>query len=173
MKSTRLVLVVAAIAIIAFVAYRRAGPARKAKSGESNGDLVLQVRAIPVIHNLALGSFTIPAKGTHDVKIALEETGLRNARLSGEFSVAGGAAIQVMLLDQTQYSRLKSGSTPSEVLYLSKMAASGDIQAAFPRMGTYYLVFDNSSSSSDTTVNSDVSLRYETVQIDSGTSKAR
>ena len=38
---------------------------------------------------------------------------------------------------------------------------NGDIEAAIPRGGTYYLVFDNSHSESAATVTADVTVRYE------------
>jgi hypothetical protein len=115
----------------------------------------------------------VPAKGTHDVKIALDEPRMQNARLSGYFSTAGGAGIQVMLLDENQYTRLQNHQTPSEFLFLSKTAQAGNIEAMIPRAGAYYLVFDNSASDSTIKVKSDVSVRYVTMQVDSGTSQKK
>jgi hypothetical protein len=167
MKTVRPILLAIAIAIVAFAIYRKTIPEKKTVTPESRTDLVLQVRAIPVTHNLALGDFEIPAKATHDVRIAFDENG-RNVRLSGEFATAGGPGIQVMLLDENQYHRVQNHETPSEFLYMSKVATKGNIEADIPRTGTYYLVFDNSSSESIAKVHADVVLRYEMIHVDSG-----
>src|SRR5215475_12020196 len=107
MKTVRPILLAIAIAVVAFAIYRRANPEKKAVTPGSATDLVLQVRSIPVVHNLALGDFEIPARATHDVRIAYDESG-RNVRLSGEFATAGGPGIQVMLLNEKEYNRLKN-----------------------------------------------------------------
>src|SRR5262249_688060 len=163
MKTARPILLAIAIAIVAFGIYRKAVPEKKAVT--SSADLV--VRSIPVVQNLALGDFKIPAKATHDVRIAFDESG-RNVRLSGEFATAAGPGIQVMLLDEKQYQRFQNHQAPSEFLYMSKVATKGNIEADIPRNSTYYLVFDNSSSDSIAKVHADVSLRYEMVHVDSG-----
>jgi hypothetical protein len=166
-KTARPILLAIAIAIVAFAIYRRAVPEKKAVTPASGNDVVLQVRSIPVIHNLALGDFEIPAKSTHDVKITFDENG-RNVRLSGEFATAGGPGIQVMLLNEDQYNRFQNHQAPSEVLFMSKVSQKGNIEADIPRVGTYHLVFDNSSSDSVAKVHADVALRYEMVHVDSG-----
>ena len=104
MKTVRPILLAIAIAVIAFVIYRRAFPEKKAAN--SPGSVVLEVRSIPVTHNLALGDFEVPARATHDVKIAFDESA-SNARVSGEFAAVEGPGIQVMLLDENQYRRAK------------------------------------------------------------------
>jgi hypothetical protein len=166
-KTVRPILLAIAIAVVAFAIYRKAVPEKKAVTPASGTDLVLQVRSIPVVHNLALGDFEIPAKSTHDVRIAFDESG-RNVRLSGEFATAGGSGIQVMLLDENQYQRFQNHQAPSGFLYMSKVATKGNIAANIPRNGTYYLVFDNSSSDSIAKVHADVALRYEMVHVGSG-----
>jgi hypothetical protein len=167
MKTVRPILLAFAIAIVAFGIYRKANPEKKAVTPASGTDLVLQVRSIPVVHNLALGDFEIPPKATHDVRIAFDENG-RNVRLSGEFATASGPGLQVTLLDENQYQRFQNHQAPSEFLYMSKVATKGTIEADIPRAGTYYLVFDNSSSDSIAKVHADVALRYEMIHVDSG-----
>src|SRR5262249_19405793 len=167
MKNARPILLAIATVIVAFAIYRKAIPAKKAVTPPSRTDLVLQVRSIPVVHNLDLGDFEIPAKATHDVRIAFDENG-RNVRLSGEFITAAGSGIEVMLLDEDQYHGFQNHQVPSEFLFMSKVATKGNIEADIPRTGTYYLVFDNSSSDSIAKVHADVSLRYEMVHVDSG-----
>jgi hypothetical protein len=167
MKTVRPILLAIAIAVLAFAIYRKVIPARKAAVPPSGGSLLLEVRSIPVVHNLALGDFDIPAKATHDVTIDFDESG-RNVRLSGEFSTAGGSGIQVMLLDENQYSRFQKHLVLSEFLFLSKMATKGIVEAEIPRTGRYYLIFDNSSSESSTKVHADVAIRYQMVHVDSG-----
>ena len=164
MKTARPILLAIAIAVIAFVIYRRAFPEKKAAN--SPGSVVLEVRSIPVTHNLALGDFEVPARATHDVKIAFDESA-SNARVSGEFAAAEGPGIQVMLLDENQYRRAQNHQPPSGFLYLSKVATKGNIEADLPRTGTYYLVFDNSSSQSSTKVHADVAIRYQMMHVDS------
>ena len=167
MKTVRPILLAIAIAALAFAIYRKVVPERRAATPPAGGDLVLQVRSIPVIHNLALGDFEIPAKATHDVTIDFDESG-RNVRLSGEFSTGGGTGIQVMLLDANQYGRFQKHLALSEFLYLSKMATKGNIEVDIPKAGKYYLIFDNSSSESSTKVHADVAIRYQMVHVDSG-----
>ena len=172
MKLTRPILLAVALSLVVVVLYRRTVP-RQNPAPRETGPYVLQIHSLPVTHNLALGEFEVPAKGTHDVKIALDEPRMQNARLSGYFSTTGGTGIQVMLLDENQYTRLQNHQTPSEFLFLSKTAQAGNIEAMIPRAGAYYLVFDNSASDSTIKVKSDVSVRYVTMQVDSGTSQKK
>jgi hypothetical protein len=167
MKSARPVLVAVALSLIFLIVYRRFVPRQNVTPVKPGDKFTLQVHSIPVTHNLALGDFDVPAKSTHDVKIALDEPRMRNARLAGRFSAANGSGIQVMLLDEDDYKRFTNHETPSRFLYLSKSAAAGTIEAAIPRTGTYYLVFDNSPSESGVKITADVTVRYETVQVDS------
>src|SRR5215470_15206038 len=98
MKNKRLIFSVALV-IVTFVIYRQTRPIMDVRRGaplKGGSDLVLQVRSIPVIHNLALGEFVIPAKAIHEVRIPMQESGMRNARLSGHFS-ASGSEVQIML----------------------------------------------------------------------------
>ena len=74
---------------------------------------------------------------------------------------------QVTSPQAAQHNRFLNHSAPSEFLYLSKTAASGDIEAMIPHGGAYYLIFDNSASDSSVKVKADVTVRYETVQVDS------
>ena len=164
MKSVRPILLAIAIAVIAFFVYRRAFPGKKATSPP--GSVVLEVRSIPVTHNLALGDFEVPARETHEVKIAFDESA-SSARVSGEFATAEGPGIQVMLLDENQYRRVQNHQPPSGFLYLSKLATKRNIEADLPRTGTYYLVFDNLSSQSSTKVHADVAIRYQMMHVDS------
>jgi hypothetical protein len=173
MRLTRPILAAVAVALVGLVVYRRTVPRRNPAPREAGGQYVLQIHSLPVTHNLALGEFEVPAKGTHDVTIALDEPRMQNARLSGYFSTTGGAGIQVMLLDNAQYTRLQNRQTPSEFLFLSKTAQAGNIEAMIPSAGTYYLIFDNSASDSSIKVKSDVSVHYETMQVDSGTSQKK
>ena len=172
MKLTRPILLAVALSLVVVVLYRRTVP-RQNPAPRETGPYVLQIHSLPVTHNLALGEFEVPAKSTHDVKIALDEPRMQNARLSGYFSTAAGPGIQVMLLDENQYARLQNYQTPSEFLFLSKTAPAGNIEAMIPRAGTYYLVFDNSASDLSIKVKSDVSVRYETMQVDSGTGQKK
>ena len=168
MQYTRLVLLLLAVALIAFLVYRRTHPEAAPGVPESGSDLVLQVHAISVTNNLALGDFAIPAKGTHDVRIAANEERMRNPRLAGYFSTSGGPGIKVMLLDEDQYKRFQNKLTPAEYAYLSGTLTSGTIEAPIPHLGIYYLVFDNSSSDSTANVKANVAIRGEIVQVDPG-----
>ena len=167
MKPTRLILILAAIALIAFVSYQRYHrPENTLAHGSGDNDLI--IHSIPVFHSLALGKFDIEAKGIHEVKITMDPSLMRNARLIGHFASTNGPAIQVLLLDETQYTKFKQDHAPADILFMSKTVPSGDIEAALPQGGTYYLVFDNSGSDTVAHLEADVTLRYETVQVDSG-----
>lgn len=94
---------------------------------------------------------------------------MRNARLSGHFSVQNGPAIQVMLLDEEQYREFRKDSKPGNFDYLSRKTTDGNMDITIPHTGLYYIIFDNSSAeSASVTVKADITLRYETVQVDSG-----
>jgi hypothetical protein len=151
---------------IAFVYYRRT---QRNSEASRPGDLTLRVRSIPVTDDLALGSFVVPSKETHEVKIAIDGHRMRNARLAGHFSVQNGPAIQVMLLDEEQYAEFRKGSKLGNFDFLSRKTTEGNIDISIPRTGMYYIIFDNSpGESASVTVKADVTLRYETVQVDSG-----
>ena len=167
MRNVRLVLFVITVVIVVAVAYRTRHPASTRTTHETGSLYDLEVRSIPVTHNLALGEFEVPARSTHETKVTLDEPHMRNARLSGHFSTSSPSGIQVMLLDEIQHNRFLNHSAPSEFLYLSKTVASGNIEAMIPHGGAYYLIFDNSASDSSVKVKADVTVRYETVQVDS------
>jgi hypothetical protein len=169
MRNARLVLSVMAVVIVALILYRRAHPVRNSSTAPpGNNDMVLEVHSIPVFHSLNLGDFVVPAKGTHDVKISVDEGQMRNVRILGHFSTSNGPGIQVMVLDAIQYENFKRDRSPSAILYMSKTATSGDLAVAVPHGGAYYLVFDNSASEANANVKADLTLRYETVRVDSG-----
>ena len=168
---TRIVLLVIVLALTAVLVYRRTHPAQSPAISGSGNNLVLQVHAISVTNNLALGDFVIPAKSTHDVRIGPTEDQMRNPRLTGVFSTAGSPGIKVMLLDEDQYNRFRNNSAPSEYAYLSGTLTNGTIDAAIPHPGIYYLVFDNSSSDSSASVKANVAIRGEIVHVDSGASE--
>ena len=168
MRRTRLIFMLAALAMIAFGTYRRTHTSQNvANSKPGDDNLVLEVRTVPVRHGLALGSFVVPAKTAREVKITVDEAQMRHPRLVGHFTTSNGPGIEVMLLDDTQYSLFRGRQAPSGILYMSKTTTSGDIDAAIPRGGTYYLVFDNSNSDTNANVQADVTLSYDTVRVDS------
>jgi hypothetical protein len=154
-----------------FVYYRHARMGQVSDSGRP-GDVTFRVRSIPVTDDLALGSFVVPPKETHEVKITVDGNRMRNARLAGHFSVQNGPAIQVLLLDDEQYGEFRKDSKPGNFDYLSRKTTEGNIDVTIPRTGMYHIIFDNSSAeSAPVTVKADVTLRYETVQVDSGSSR--
>jgi len=164
----RPILLIAGMAVILFIVYRRTHTDQTAMLPARGSDLILQVHSIPVTRSLSLGDFVIPARETHTVKIVVDESVMRNSRVSGTFSTEGSPGIQVVLLDENQYNRFRRNSAPSEYIYLSKTTTAGNIEAAIPRSGTYYLVFDNSASDSSAHVKADVAVLYQIVQVDSG-----
>jgi hypothetical protein len=167
MKPTRLIFLLGALAGIAFLSYQRFHrPPNTSRMPPGENDLV--IRSIPVYHSLALGKFDVPAKASHEVKITMDPNLMRNARLIGHFSTLNGVGIQVMLLDEIQFGNFRQNQTPSGILFISKTTTNGDIETALPKGGTYYLVFDNSASDKPANVDANVTLRYETVQVDSG-----
>jgi hypothetical protein len=166
MKATRLILLLAALALIAYLSYRRTHPPLTSQRANT-ADNVLEIRAIPVNHTLNLGSFMVPPQGHHEVKIVVDDHLMHNTRLAGHFSTSNAPGVEVLLLDEPQYEDFKKNITPSNILYMTKTASSSDIQTAVPRGGTYYLVFVNASES-QANVSADVTLRYETVHVDSG-----
>ena len=170
MRLVRVILLVVALGIFYFLVYRQTHP-RQATIAAPADSMTLQVRSISVTNNLALGEFAIPARSTHDVSLTVDESQMRNARLSGYFSANNSTGVQVILLDENQYQRFKSDSTPSQYIYLSKAAANGTIDAALPHGGKYYLIFDNSSSESSVSVKANVAVRGEMVRVDAPPAK--
>jgi hypothetical protein len=165
MRLFRVILLVVVLVIFSFLLYRRTHSSQTPAAG-SDSRLVFQVHSIAVTNNLALGDFVVPANSTHDVPITVDESQMRNAHLSGYFSISNGPRIQVMLLDEDQYRRFQSNSTPSEYLYLSKPDANGIIDVAIPHPGKYYLVFDNRSSESSANVKANLAVRGEMVRVE-------
>jgi hypothetical protein len=166
-KILRLVLLVIALGIFYFSLYRQTHPAQNAPAPAAGNDLEFQIHSISVTNNLDLGDFVVPAKGTHDAPITVEEEQMRNARLLGFFSTSKGPGVQIMLLDENQYRSFQNHSTPSEYIYLSKPAANGNIDVPIPHPGKYYLIFDNSTSDSEVNVKANVAIRGEMVRVES------
>jgi hypothetical protein len=166
MRVVRVLLLVIALGIFYYTIYRQTHPAQSAPTPAAGNGLEFNIHPISVTNNLDLGDFVVSAKGTHDVPITVDETQMRNARLLGFFSTSKGPGVQVMLLDESQYRNFQNHSTPSEYIYLSKPAANGTIDIALPRPGKYYLIFDNSTSDSNTNVKASVAIRGEMVRVE-------
>jgi hypothetical protein len=156
------------IGSLAFAYYRRTHPQLDNEAARP-GDLTLRVRSIPVTDDLALGSFDVPPKETHEVKITVDGTRMQNTRVVGHFSVENGPGIQVLVLDEEQYVQFRKDSKPGSFDYLSSKTKDGNIDISIPHAGMFYIIFDNSSEpTASATVKANVTLRYETVQVDSG-----
>ena len=168
MRPTRLIFLLAMIAVIGFLSYQRFHQRATPPVSSAPGENELVIQSIPVYHSLSLGKFEVPPKGSHDVKLVMDAS-MRNARLIGHFTTTNGPGIQVMLLGENQYDVFRQHQTPSGILYISKTSPSGDIQTPLPHDGTYYVIFDNSESDKPANVEANVTLRYETVHVDSGT----
>lgn len=166
MRHIRPFLLIFSLAVVLFAVYRRTRPAQPATPAPL-GPYSFQVRPLPVSHTLALGDFEVPAGSSHDVKIVLDEPQMRNGRISGTFSTAGSAGIQVILLNEIQHNQFTNDhKIPAGFLYLSKVATSGTIEASIPEAGNYYLVFDNTPANSIIKVKAEVTVRYEMVHVD-------
>jgi hypothetical protein len=173
MRSVRVILLITALAIFYFLVYRQTHPTQRTPTAASGNDIAFEIHSVLVTNNLALGDFVVPAKGSHDVAIAVDKTQMRNARLLGSFSTSNSPAVQVMLLDENQYRSFQNHSTPSQYVYLSKPATNGLIDVPLPGAGTYYLIFDNSTSDSSTNVKANVAVRGEMVRVDSPAEKKK
>jgi hypothetical protein len=164
----RVILLLLFIGSLAFAYYRRTHPQRESEDGRP-GDLTLRVRSIPVTDDLALGTFAVAPKETHEVKITVDGTRMQNTRVVGHFSVENGPGIQVLVLDEAQYVQFRKDSKPGSFDYLSTKTKDGNMDISIPHAGMFYIIFDNSAEpSAAATVKANVTLRYETVQVDSG-----
>jgi hypothetical protein len=173
MRLVRVLLLVIALGIFYFLLYRQTHPKANAPTAAAGNGLEFQIHSVSVTNNLDLGDFVVPARGTHDVPIIVDETQMRNARLLGFFSTSKGPGVQVMLLDENQYRGFQNHSTPSEYIYLSKSAANGTIDVSIPKAGKYYLIFDNSTGDSAANVKSSVAIRGEMVRVESPAEKKK
>ena len=172
-RSTRLILSAFVLAIGAGLIYRRTHPEGFSfRRSSSTGGLVLEVRSLPISNHLDFGSFSVAAKATHDSIITVDESQMHNARLTGHFS-ADGPGVRVLLLDDDQYRMFEQKATPGQVLYMSKEAKAGDLEAVIPHAGKYHLVFDNSQSDSSVNVKADVTVHYELVRVDSDAARKK
>lgn len=166
MRHLRPILLVLSLAVILYAVYRRTHPAPQAGTAPL-GPYTFQVRPLPISHTLALGDFEVPARSSHDVKIVVDEPQMQHGRITGDFSTMGGAGLQVMLLNEIEYNQFTGDhKIPPGFLYLSKTTTSGNIEAAIPQAGNYYLVFDNTPSDSSIKVKAEVTVRYEMVHVD-------
>ena len=161
----RLVVLLILMGTIGFLSFREM---RRNREPVRPGELPLQVRSIRVTHDLALGSFVIPAGSTHDVKIPIDGNRMHDPHLGGHFRVQSGSAIEVELLDEDQYSKFRKDTRSASFIYVSGKTKDGYLDSTIPQPGLFYLIFDNSSESSPATVEADVTLRYITVRVKSG-----
>ena len=170
-SAVRLLVVFILMGGVAFFSYREWRPPGNGASAPS-GDVTLQVRSIRVTKNIALGSFVIRGGSNHEVKLPIDDR-MREPHLTGHFHVQSGSGIPVRLLDEDQYSQLQKDAKSAKFVYSSEKATDGDLDATFPHAGLYYLIFDNSSESASVTVEADVTLHYETVNVDSSTGQKK
>ena len=87
---------------------------------------------------------------------------MRSARVVGSFRTSGRStkSIEVVLLQEDEFQNWANGRQ-ARVLYSSGRATAGKIEAPVGKVGTYYLVFNNSFSPyTKKSIAAEVELRY-------------
>jgi hypothetical protein len=112
-------------------------------------------------YTIVNGSFAVPAGNYYyyEVNIPQGETSLS---ITGSFIASGGTAndIEVLVMDQAHYGTWISGNQVS-TYFDSGRVSNGNIVAALPGSGNYYLIYSNIFSTTyDRTVQTNVVLHY-------------
>lgn len=118
---------------------------------------------VPVVEDIASGSFTLPAGQIHEIRFIVDTDKVRNVRVAGRFSASGGSGndVQVILADEDNYINWKNGHEANS-LYGTGKVTRGTIDVSIPTSGIYYLAFSNAFSGlSSKTVLAEVKLHYE------------
>lgn len=87
-----------------------------------------------------------------------------NAQIYGNFSVNNASTIEVFILDEANFARYQSKQTPNTI-YSSGEQTAANVTATLRVQGTYYIVFDNSFSSSAKNVQASITENIYRAQL--------
>lgn len=117
-------------------------------------------KLVPGSQNLVNGAITINANGYYDQLFTITN-GMENTVLSGSFTASGGSGndVIVYIFNSTNFTNWTNGQQSAN-FYNSGQVTTQNINVSL-ESGLYYLVFDNTFSTSTTkVVNATINLNY-------------
>lgn len=101
----------------------------------------------PNTQNLVDGVISIGANQYYEIKFTVNTTTMRSVKVVGTFKASGGSGndIEVLIVDDTAFSKWTQGHNVPNIYYSGKLTASS-INITMPNSGGYHLIFDNSFS---------------------------
>jgi hypothetical protein len=140
---------------------QEAHEAMKAQSDREARRLGIQPQSAPVMEDLAVGDFRVASGMPKEFHIPVDTSGMRDATVTGQFAVTGkNSGIEVYIFDGDNYTNWLYGND-SVALYDSGRRTSGEIRSRIEKSGTYFLIFQNKSSSTALDVHADIRLQFE------------
>jgi hypothetical protein len=123
--------------------------------------LGIQPQSVPAKEDLAVGTFSVSSGTPMEFRITVDTSRMMNVTVTGQFAVTGkNSGVEVYIFDSDNYSNWLYGND-SIARYDSGRRTMGDIQARIEKSGTYFLIFQNKSSSTALDVHADIRLQFE------------
>ena len=111
--------------------------------------------------SLVDSTFVVQNLNSYSVKLDIDISNYRNARIVGTIEVSGGS-LNLYVMDPSGYDSFKKTNKPGTVIFRADNIQSYSMNLPITQSGTYYIVFDNQAALlSSRTVKARLDLSFE------------
>jgi len=140
---------------------RQQQEAIKAQSDREAKAAALQPHSTPVKEDFAVGTFSVSSGTPKEFRISVDTSHMMDVSVTGRFEVSGkSSGVEAYIFDEDDYTNWLYGND-SVALYDSGRRTMGEVQVRIEKPGTYFLIFQNKSSSAALDVHADIRLQFE------------
>ena len=140
---------------------KEAQEAMKAKSDREARRMGVQPQSVPEKEDFAVGTFSVSSGTPKEFRISLDTSKMMDVTVAGRFEVSGkNSGVEAYIFDEDDYTNWLYGND-SIALYDSGRRTMGEVQVRIEKSGTYFLIFQNKSSSTAQDVHGNIQLQFE------------
>jgi len=140
---------------------KEAQEAMKAKSDREARRMGVQPQSVPAKEDFAVGTFSVSSGTPKEFRIFVDASKMMDVTVAGRFEVAGkNSGVEAYIFDEDDYTNWLYGND-SIALYDSGRRTMGEVQVRIEKSGTYFLIFQNKSSSTAQDVHGNIQLQFE------------
>jgi hypothetical protein len=113
------------------------------------------------MEDFAVGIFSVSSGMPKEFHISVDTSHMMDVTVTGRFEVSGkNNAVEAYIFYGDNYTNWLYGND-SVALYDSGRRTMGEVQVRIEKPGTYFLIFQNKSSSTALDVHADIRLQFE------------
>jgi hypothetical protein len=140
---------------------QEAQEALKAQSDREARRPDIQPQSAPVMEDFAVGTFSVASGMPKEFHVSVDTSKMMDVIVTGRFEVSGkNNGVEAYIFHGDNYTNWLYGND-SIALYDSGRRTTGDVQVRIEKSGTYFLIFQNKSSSTALDVHADIRLQFE------------